>query len=457
MLNAPASMLTPPEALGPQALARLQRDKLAAVLRDVLATNAFYRRKFEGVGFDPRRDPLHALPLTTRAEVEQAQAEAPPYGTNLTYALAKYCRYHQTSGTGGRPLRWLDTAESWAWVRACWETIFRAGGAGAGDRVIFPFSFGPFLGFWAAFDAAHHLGMLALPAGGLSTSARLRMIVDNGVTVVCCTPTYALRLAEVAAEENVDLGRSSVRKLFVAGEPGGSIPAVRARIESAWGARVYDHSGMTEMGPVSFECEPRPGGLHVNEGEYVAEVIDPETLQPLPGGGAWDHAVPGAAAAGEVTGELVLTNLGRAGSPLIRYRTGDQVRLVRGAAPCACGRWFARLEGGILGRIDDMFIVRGNNVFPTAVEAVIRRFPEVAEFRLTVTDGSPLTQVRLEIEPASGAGAGTDPRAAAALAQRVAAAVQQSLSFRAEVTPVPPGALPRFELKAKRFVRRKVD
>jgi phenylacetate-CoA ligase len=250
-------------------------------------------------------------------------------------------------------------------------------------------------------------------------------------------------MAEVAAQERIELAGSAVRRIFVAGEPGGSIPAVRSRIESAGGARVYDHSGMTEMGPVAFECDPRPGGLHVNEPEYIAEVIDPATLQPREEAGAPESGV---------TGELVLTNLGRWGTPLIRYRTGDQVRLVRPGRPCACGRWFARLEGGILGRIDDMFIVRGNNVFPTAVEAVIRRFPEVAEFRLTVTEGGGLTQVRLEIEPAPDAAAG-----GAALAGRVAGAVQQSLSFRADVVAVAPGTLPRFELKAKRFVRKRVE
>jgi phenylacetate-CoA ligase len=433
----------PDESLDAAALSRLQRDKLAAMLHEILPRNAFYRGKLAGVDFDARRDPLHKLPLTTRAELEQAQLEQPPYGTNLTYPLHEYCRYHQTSGSGGRPLRWLDTAAGWAWVRTCWERIFRAGGAGAGDRAVFAFSFGPFLGFWAAFDAAHSLGMLALPAGGLSTPARLRMILDNAATIVCCTPTYALHMAEVAAQERIELAGSAVRKIFVAGEPGGSIPAVRSRIESAWGARVYDHSGMTEMGPVAFECDPRPGGLHVNEPEYIAEVIDPATLQPREEAGAPESGV---------TGELVLTNLGRWGTPLIRYRTGDQVRLVRPGRPCACGRWFARLEGGILGRIDDMFIVRGNNVFPTAVEAVIRRFPEVAEFRLTVTEGGGLTQVRLEIEPAPDAAAG-----GAALAGRVAGAVQQSLSFRADVVPVPPGTLPRFELKAKRFVRKRVE
>ena len=440
MLNPPAPNLDADEALEPPALARLQREKLGAMLREVLATNAFYRNKVGGVRFDPQRDPIGALPFTTRAELEQDQLDHPVYGSNLTYPLEKYCRYHQTSGTGGRPLRWLDTAESWTWFRTCWQRIFRAGGARAGDRAIFPFSFGPFVGFWAAFEAAHSLGMLALPAGGLSTSARLAMLLDNDATIVCCTPTYALRMAEVAAEEKLDLARSSVRALFVAGEPGGNIPSVRSKIESAWGARVHDHSGMTEMGAVAFECAQNPGALHVNESEFIAEVVTSDTAQPL-------------CSQSTETGELVLTNLGRWGSPLIRYRTGDLVRLIRPEhSPCACGRWFARLEGGILGRIDDMFIVRGNNVFPTAVEAMIRRFPEVAEFRLTVTEGSPLTRVQLEIEPA----AGTEPQVVATLAARVAAAVQQALSFRADVTQVPPGTLPRFELKAKRFVRRTV-
>lgn len=440
MLNTPNPKLDPDESLDRRALDRLQRDKLAAMLREVLATNRFYRNKLGGLGFEPRRDPTHALPLTTRVELEQDQLDHPAYGSNLTYPIDRYCRYHQTSGTGGRPLRWLDTPESWAWFRACWQRIFRAGGAHAGDRAIFPFSFGPFIGFWAAFEAAHSLGMLTLPAGGLSTSARLRMLLENDATVVCCTPTYALRMAEVAAEENVDLTRSSVRALFVAGEPGGSIPAVRSKIESAWGASVHDHHGMTEMGAVSFECGQCPGALHVNEAEFIAEVIDPEKLQPLPEGSA-------------SPGELVLTNLGRWGSPLIRYRTGDQVRLVRPDRACACGRWFARLEGGILGRIDDMFIVRGNNVFPTAVEAVVRRFPEVAEFRVAVAEGAGLTQVQLEIEPA----AGTEQHVASTLASRVAAAVQQALSFRADVVQVPPGTLPRFELKAKRFVRKRLQ
>jgi phenylacetate-CoA ligase len=273
------------------------------------------------------------------------------------------------------------------------------------------------------------MGYLSLPAGGMSTSARLKMLMDNQINFVFCTPTYALRMAETAAAEGIDLAGSSVRALIVAGEPGGSIPSVRNRIESAWGARLFDHCGMTEIGSVGYECQEAPGGMHVIESEFIPEVIDPKTGATLDDG---------------QTGELVLTNLGRWGSPLIRYRTGDLVKLTR--ERCACGSCFARLEGGILSRVDDMFIVRGNNVFPTAVEAVLRQFPEVAEFRLCLRESESLTQVRLEIEPINGAVADD-------LANRVAHAVQAALSFRADVVAVPSGSLPRFEMKARRFIR----
>jgi phenylacetate-CoA ligase len=296
---------------------------------------------------------------------------------------------------------------------------------------MFPFSFGPFVGFWAAFDGAAAMGCLCLPAGGMSTSARLRMVIDNAVDFVLCTPTYALHVADVAAQEGIDLAGSTVRGLIVAGEPGGSVPAVRSRIEASWGARVFDHSGMTEIGSVAYECQAAPGGIHVIESEFIAEVIDPQS---------------GRAVEDDQIGELVLTNLGRCGSPLIRYRTGDLVRMSR--RPCACGSSFARLEGGILARCDDMFFVRGNNVFPTAVEALLRQFPEVGEFRVLISEDGALTQVKIEVElrPETS----SDARR---LTERVRDTIQTALSFRAEVQAIPAGTLPRFEMKARRFIR----
>ena len=428
MSSATASVAQDDPSQERAAISASQRRKLLELLREIRASNAFYRTKFVGLPPDP---PLDAIPLTTRSELEIDQAANPPYGTNLTLPLERYTRYCQTSGTNGRPMRWLDTNESWNWITDCWQTIFEAAGVIAQDRLLFAFSFGPFLGFWGAFDGSVRQGFLSIPGGGMSTSARLQMVADNQVTVVLCTPTYALRMAEVARQEGIDLARSSVRALIVAGEPGGSVPEIRSAIESAWGARLFDHTGMTELGPMSFECRENPLGVHVIESEYIPEVVDPRTLSPVPDG---------------QMGELVVTNLGRTGSPVIRYRTGDLVKITRGR--CNCGRCLARLEGGILGRVDEMFIVRGNNVFPTAVEAVLRHFPQIAEFRVNILDTGALTQVRVEIEPAAGV---ADEHG---LCEWVRHTLQTSLSFRADVEAVAPGSLPRFEMKAKRFVRR---
>lgn len=422
------------EDLDRSALTALQSDRLGALLGAIIPGNKFYTRKLSDAGAIPGtlsgNFDLRSLPFTTKEEILADQAAHPPYGSIHSLPREKYIRLHQTSGTSGRPLRWLDTAESWKWLLGCKEKMFRMIGLQPGDRLFFPFSFGPFLGFWTGFEAASRLGYWCLPGGGMSSAARLRFMLDNEATVVFCTPTYALRLAEVAAEEKIDLPGTPVRCLIVAGEPGGSIPATRNRIEQAWGARVFDHTGMTEIGTLGIECEAQSGGLHILESDYIVEVIDPATQAPVP--------------TGEI-GELVLTNLGRWGSPLIRYRTGDLVRL--DPQPCPCGRVLARLKGGILGRTDDMIHLRGNNIYPSKLEAIIRRFPEVAEFRLEVDHSHALADLRITVEP-------SEARFGSTLAERVERAIRDELLFRAEVTVVEPGTLPRFEMKAKRLVRK---
>ena len=425
------------ETLDRRGLAALQRSKLAAMLEEVLASNPFYRQKYRRIKFDARTDPLVRLPLTTREELQHDQANTPPYGTNLTYPGDRYVRLHQTSGTSmsasdgeATPLRWLDTRESWAWFLRCWETIYTAGGIVAEDRIFFPFSFGPFVGFWAGFEAAAARGHFVLPAGGMSSSARLDHLLVNRATVLNCTPTYALRLVEVAESQGIDLTDSSVRIVFVAGEPGGSIPATRERIASSWGARVLDHTGMTEIGSCSFECEEVEGGVHIIESEYIPEVLDPESGEPV--------------ADGE-RGELVLTNLGRWGSPLIRYRTGDQVCMTR--ERCRCGRWFSRLEGGILGRSDDMLVIRGNNVFPSTVEGLVREFPQIAEFAIEVERGSALAELVIKVELANRANAKD-------VCSRMTSRIRDRLHFSPKVEVVDSGTLPRFEMKARRVTAR---
>jgi phenylacetate-CoA ligase len=415
------------ETLGSDPLRDHQWRRFRAMAAQLLASNRFVARKWREAGVasvDDLRswDDFRRVPLTRKAELVDDQAANPPFGTNLTFPLERYVRVHQTSGTSGAPIRWLDTQESWEWWARCWGFVLMGAGVEPADRVFFPFSFGLFIGFWAGFEGARALGALAIPGGGQDSPTRLAAMEALGATVLVCTPSYALHLAEVARERSIDLGRLPMRITVHAGEPGAGIPAVRARIEEAWGARTYDHGGMTEMGAYGYECAER-GGLHVNESEFIAEVIDPLTAAP-----ARD-------------GELVLTNLGRVGSPAIRYRTGDHVRLADRL--CPCGRTFVRLEGGILGRLDDMLIVRGVNVFPAAIEGVVRRFPTIDEFQIEVFRAGELDEVRVLVEIGDAAGA-----------SRLQEALRATLGIRFEVTAVPLRSLPRYELKARRVVRR---
>jgi len=420
------------------AIASEQLEQLRSLVTELFPGNKFYTNKLnaEGITFDiaSLEDFSARFPFTTKRELVEDQLAHPPFGTNLTYPLERYTRYHQTSGTTGSPLRWLDTAESWEVMVESWAEIFRAAGARTGDRVYFAFSFGPFIGFWLAFESAARIGCLCVPGGGLSSAARLRAIIENGTDIVCCTPTYALRLAEVAKEEKIDLKAGRVRLLVVAGEPGGSVPTVRARLEEMWpGAKVFDHHGMTEVGPVTYECPKRPGVLHVLESVFYAEVIDVETGRAVE---------PGS------TGELVLTTLGRVGSPLLRYRTGDLVKLPIGEKPCACGRYVMALEGGILGRTDDMVVVRGVNIYPSAVDEIVRKEDDVVEYRVEMSVDRAMPEISLQIEPAP------QCRDVAGLVRNLERQFETALALRVPITAVPFGTLPRFEMKSRRWVRR---
>lgn len=426
--------MDPQKRLTREEIEQSQLAQLNDLLRAVVPANAFYARKLS----DRFRSPFSSLqefsqsiPFTVKQELVEDQKANPVFGTNLTFPLERYTRFHQTSGTSGSPLRWIDTPESWQWMTDSWKEVFRTAGVMSSDRVYFAFSFGPFIGFWLAFEAATQLGCLCIPGGGLSSEARLKGILENEATVLCCTPTYALRLAEVAGKSGVDLSRSRVKTILVAGEPGGSIPSTRQRMEQAWpGARVFDHHGMTEVGPVTYECPAEPGVLHVIETAYLAEIVTPD----------------GSPAKEGESGELILTTLGRTGSPLIRYRTGDLVR--RGPfRPCVCGRHEMRLEGGILGRVDDMVIVRGVNVYPGSVEEILRQFNEIAEYRVCLHQTTDLPELSIEIESIESC---ADDHQ---LTRAVERKLQASLSLRIPVRMVARGTLPRFEMKAKRWVK----
>jgi phenylacetate-CoA ligase len=427
-LATPAKPFESHEPIHGRQLARL-RQMVAAIL----PRNEFYRQKFALAAIEhvDSLEQLRKLPFTAKSEVVEDQLRHPPFGTDLSFSQDRYIRIHQTSGTTGKPLYWLDTEDSWNWWSECWKVVFEAAGVGPGDRIFFAFSFGPFIGFWAGWEGARKLGALAISGGAQSTAQRLKSIVDYGATVLVCTPTYALHMVSEAKKAGMDPAKDSAIKITIhAGEPGASIPSTKKLIEESWGAKCYDHAGATEVGAFGFECQSQPGGIHINENEFIAEVIDPSTAQPVE---------PGA------QGELVITNLGRLGSPVIRYRTGDLVQ--PSLQPCPCGRPFILLDGGVLGRADDMTIVRGVNVFPSAVENLLREFSEIEEFRVEVSAPSAMQEMKIILEPRAGAGS------LHALAERVGQRLRERIGLRAQVETVAPGSLPRFELKAKRFFK----
>ncbi len=414
---------------------KTQLHRLREMLAPVLETNAFYRHKLTEAGIThpddvQTLDDYRQLPFTTKEELSADQVSHPPYGTNLTFPLEQYTCLHRTSGTTGSPLRWLDTAESWDWWGKCWREIYDAAGVTSADRLMPAFSFGPFIGFWSAYHGAQQLGALMIANGGFTSGQRIRAILSNAVTVLICTPTYALRLAEVAEQEGINLREeSSVRVTIHAGEPGASLPSTRERIENSWGARAYDHAGATEVGAWGVMCEPQ-AGVHLNEDEFICEVLDPETGHPAE------------------AGELVITNLGRVGMPVIRYRTGDYVKLKSGL--CECGRKSRVLDGGVIGRVDDALIIRGLNVYPATIENIILKFPEVREFTVRAYSTDTFDELEIQIES-------TNPRPTDTVTA-VTAAIRDDLGLRADVKSVPLETLPRYELKSKRFMdQRKAD
>ena len=416
-------------------LLRLQDEKLRRLAR-AIEGNAFYceRIAVKGTNLASRgRKELAKIPFTTKSDLAEDQRSFPPFGRLLTYPQSRYPYVHHTSGTSGNPLTWLDTAEDWeTWVR-CWGYVYRAAGVTEGDVAFFAFSFGPYVSHWAALDGARRLGVRCLPGGGMSSLQRVQAILNQGATVVLSTPTYALRLAEVARENGLDLARSAVRITIHAGEPGASVPHVRSAIESAFGAACFDHAGATELGAWGFECQAHPGAIHLNEAEFVFEVINPDS-----GGG--DTAATDTLVATGQRGELVATALSRTGMPAVRYRTGDMVQLDR--EPCACGRTFVLARGGVLGRADDMLIVRGVNVYPSAIDDLVRSQIGTAEYEVEIRKVGGLDELLLKIEA-------DDP----AKLDAVMRTIPERLNIRVGVRQVPAGSLPRYELKARRYKR----
>ncbi len=408
------------EQMDAEQLAGHQLDRLNTMLQQILPDNRFYADKLADVHLPLESlDQLCSLPYTFKDEL--ATPHQGDLAANLTWSLDRYSRFHRTSGTQGRPMVVPDTAADWQGWTDMWQYVLDVAELDTGDRALLAFSFGPFIGFWSAFDAVVARGVLAIPGGGLGTFARLELIQSAGANVLFCTPSYALHMLEIAQQSQCDAASLGVTRVVVAGEPGGSVPAIRQRIESGWNARVIDHAGATEIGPWGYA--DRSGiGLHVMESHFIAEFLAVEKGTP--------------AAEGELA-ELILTVLNRPGAPVIRYRTGD---LVRPSWDTVSDNRFVFLPGGVLGRVDDMLVIRGVNIYPSSIEQILRSFPEVVEYRVTARRESQMDTLTVEVEDRL------------ERPDRVSRELRLRLGLRIDVRTVPIGSLPRFESKGRRFV-----
>ena len=427
------------ETMAREDLQALQLYKLRRLCEWAYATTPFHKQRFDAAGFHPEQlktlDDIRRIPYMTREEWMESALEHPMYGELLSTDPTNAIRYHLTSGTSGRtPIRVLDSMKDWEWISEMWCYGIWGFGVRPEDSVYFAFGYGSFIGFWGAHYGCEKIGALVIPGGAQTTEARIKQITELGVTTVCSTPTYALHLWQKAREMGIDLGQSKVNKVILSGEPAGSIPAVKRQLEEAWGAKCGDTAGMTEVGTIMiFECAQQPGGTHIIEDHFIEEVISPVTGEPVGYGDL---------------GERVVTSFGRGFIPVIRYRSKDMVLKVP-ASTCSCGRTWDIYDGGIRGRWDDMKLIRGTNVYPRAVESIIREYAAIDEFQIYLwrkDDIQDEITIRLEIKPEFESEWPT-------LAQRLGKDLSEAHEgLRFNIERMEYGQLPRFELKARRLV-----
>jgi len=334
-----------------------------------------------------------------------------------------------TSATTGRPVAFLDTKDDWYGFYHSYARALHAFGVRRSDVVMAAFSYGPWIGYWSGFYAAQDLGCLVFPVGGLSTDQRIDALLNYPITVLGCTPSYALFLGEAAAKKGVDLAKDTkIRITWHTGEPGASIPATRAKIETAFGAKAYDLPGLTEIAAWGFECDSRSGLTHVNEDYCYPEVLDDQDRPVRPG----------------ERGELVFTSLYRKAMPLLRYRTRDVVQLAD--RRCPCGRTLIAFEGGVLARLDDMKKVRGVIVYPRRVEELVRPHADVDEFQIVFRRREGLDDILIRIDPSPA----LSPGERDGLRAKLADDLRTGLGIRVTVEIGEAGSLPRWDHKARR-------
>lgn len=425
------------ETLPHEKMRELQIKKFKRIFTWGYENSKFHRSLYDEAGIKPDDiktiEDIRRVPTVEKSMMRDIQRKDPfPYGDSLCVPLDEVVEYRQTSGTTGQPVYQADTWQDWEWWAESWSYILWAQGYRPNDRILLPFGYNVFVAFWAAHYAIEKIGAEIVPGGVLDTQSRILKIQEVEATAIMATPTYVLGMADTAKNKmGIDPATLPVNKITCAGEPGASIPTTKKRMEDAWDAKVYDHAGATEIGAWCFECADQSGGLHVNEAFFLVELQDVET------GEYFDE--PGR------KGKMIVTALDRIGQPCIRFDSKDV--MMWSAEPCSCGRTFRRIEGGVIGRADDITKVKGVLLAPSAIEEVVRGVDGLSdEFEVIVDKKGDIDRITLKVELMPD-DIGRKDAIEAELKDQLR--LKTNLGYVLEFHDYQ--SLPRYEVKAKRF------
>jgi phenylacetate-CoA ligase len=425
------------ETMDHEKLRNLQLRKFKRIFKWAYDHSKFHRSLYDKAGVRPedirRFADIRHVPKVDKSMMRDVQRIDPfPYGDALCVPLEEVSVFRQTSGTTGQPVYQADTWQDWEWWSECWSFILWAQGYRPADRVFIPFGYNVFVAFWAGHYAAEKIGCEVVPGGVLDTQARILKIRELQATAMMATPTYILGMAETAKSKmDIDPVELSIRRITCAGEPGASIPGTKDRMQKAWNAMVFDHAGATEIGAWSFECACQPGGMHVNEAFFLVEIEDVETGEII--------EEPGR------RGKMVITAFDRLAQPCIRFDSKDIIAW--DPQPCACGRTFRLIKGGVLGRADDITKVKGVLLAPSAIEEVVRSIDGLGdEYEVIVDKLGDIDRIKLKVELRPGQ---EDRVKAIEAVLKDQLRLKTNLGYRIEFYDH--GRLPRYEVKARRF------
>jgi phenylacetate-CoA ligase len=423
------------ETMPREKLKVLQLNKFKRIFKWTYENSKFHKSLYKAAGIKPDDiktfNDIKKIPKVEKSMMRGIQNKDPfPYGDALCVPLEEVSTFRQTSGTTGQPVYQPDTWQDWEWWSECWSYVLWAQGYRPNDRVFIPFGYNIFVAFWAGHYAAEKLGCEVVPGGVLDTQSRILKIQELQATAMMATPTYILRMADVAKNKmGIEPSDLSISKITCAGEPGAGIPSTKKRMEDAWGAKVYDHSGATEIGAWSYECNKQPCGMHVNEAMFLVEIEDLVTGEII--------EEPGK------RGKMVITAFDRIAQPCIRFDSKDVIEW--DSEPCSCGRSFRVIKGGVIGRADDITKVKGVLLSPAAIEEVVRSIQGLGdEYEVVVDKQGDVDRIKLKVE--------LMPEASKQNIEPVLKdqlRLKTNLGYRIEYYDY--GDLPKYEVKAKRF------